>query len=142
LFYQSFIHAGVLPWWTSFISAVCVLGIYALKWVSFQLVKWLSEGDYTLSEYQYRTFATNRLLALLLYPLIILAALSNIQQAAIFVGGIAVVIGLLISWRIIKGAWVAFTNNVPIFYIFFYICTLEILPMMIGVKLIQLISNP
>ena len=142
LFYQAFIYSTALPWWVSLVSALSVLLIYGLKWISFQLVKWFSEGDFTLTEYQYRTFATNRLLAILLYPLIILAALSNIQHAYIYIGGTAVVIGLLISWRILKGAWVAFTNNVPLFYIFFYICTLEVLPVLIGVKLIQLLSNP
>ncbi len=142
LFYQAFIYSTVLPWWVSLVSALSVLLIYGLKWISFQLVKWFSEGDFTLTEYQYRTFATNRLLAILLYPLIILAALSSIKHAYIYIGGTAIVIGLLISWRILKGAWVAFTNNVPLFYIFFYICTLEILPVLIGVKLIQLLSNP
>lgn len=142
LFYQAFIYSTALPWWVSLVSALSVLFIYGLKWISFQLVKWFSEGDFTLTEYQYRTFSTNRLLAILLYPLIILAALSSIQHAYIYIGGTAIVIGLLISWRILKGAWVAFTNNVPLFYIFFYICTLEILPVLIGVKLIQLLSNP
>ena len=142
LFYQAFIYSTALPWWVSLVSALSVLLIYGLKWFSFQLVKWFSEGDYTLAEYQYRTFSTNRLLAILLYPLIILAALSSIQHAYIYIGGTAIVIGLLISWRILKGAWVALTNNVPLFYIFFYICTLEILPVLIGVKLIQLLSNP
>jgi hypothetical protein len=142
LFYQAFIYSTALPWWVSLVSALSVLLIYGLKWISFQLVKWFSEGDFTLTEYQYRTFATNRLLAILLYPLIILAALSSIQHAYIYIGGTAIVIGLLISWRILKGAWVALTNNVPLFYIFFYICTLEILPVLIGVKLIQLLSNP
>jgi hypothetical protein len=142
LFYQAFIYSTALPWWVSLVSALSVLLIYGLKWISFQLVKWFSEGDFTLTEYQYRTFATNRLLAILLYPLIILAALSSIQHAYIYIGGTAIVIGLLISWRILKCAWVAFTNNVPLFYIFFYICTLEILPVLIGVKLIQLLSNP
>lgn len=142
LFYQAFIYSTALPWWVSLVSALSVLLIYGLKWISFQLVKWFSEGDFTLTEYQYRTFSTNRLLAILLYPLIILAALSSIQHAYIYIGGTAIVIGLLISWRILKGAWVAFTNNVPLFYIFFYICTLEILPMLIGVKLIQILSNP
>ena len=142
LFYQAFIYSTALPGWVSLVSALSVLLIYGLKWFSFQLVKWFSEGDYTLAEYQYRTFSTNRLLAILLYPLIILAALSSIQHAYIYIGGTAIVIGLLISWRILKGAWVAFTNNVPLFYIFFYICTLEILPVLIGVKLIQLLSNP
>jgi hypothetical protein len=141
LFYQAFIYSTALPWCVSLVSALSVLLIYGLKWISFQLVKWFSEGDFTLTEYQYRTFATNRLLAILLYPLIILAALSSIQHAYIYIGGTAIVIGLLISWRILKGAWVAFTNNVPLFYIFFYICTLEILPVLIGVKLIQLLSN-
>ncbi len=141
LFYQAFIYSTALPWWVSLVSALSVLLIYGLKWISFQLVKWFSEGDFTLTEYQYRTFSTNRLLAILLYPLIILAALSSIQHAYIYIGGTAIVIGLLISWRILKGAWVAFTNNVPLFYIFFYICTLEILPVLIGVKLIKLLSN-
>ena len=142
LFYQAFIYSTALPWWISLVSALSVLLIYGLKWISFQLVKWFSEGDFTLTEYQYRTFSTNRLLAILLYPLIILAALSSIQHAYIYIGGTAIVIGLLISWRILKGAWVAFTNNVPLFYIFFYICNLEILPVLIVVKLIQLLSNP
>ncbi|MEN9334332.1 MAG: hypothetical protein RLY35_1512 [Bacteroidota bacterium] len=141
LFYQAFLQPTILPWWVSLVSAAVVMGMYGLKWFSFQIIKWFSEGDYTLSEYQYRTFATNRLLSILLYPLIILAALSSIADAQYYIGAITVVIGALIIWRILKGAWVALTNNVPLFYIFFYICTLEILPVLVGVKCIALFSQ-
>ena len=109
--------------------------VYLLKWLSIKVVQWLIEGDFTLLEYSYRTFAMNRLLGIVLFPLIIWLTLTDRSwlNSSLFCAWL--LIGMAWFWRIIKGAWVAIQARVPIFFIFFYICTLEILPLAIGLKL-------
>jgi hypothetical protein len=121
---------------TLFFSVWLLLSlIYLLKWITIRAVQWLIEGDFTLLEYSYRTFATNRLLGILLFPFIIWLTLSDtywLDKSLFFAW---LMIGIAWFWRVVKGAWVAFQARVPLFFIFFYICTLEILPLAIGVKL-------
>lgn len=123
------------PAWIIFLLAwLGVLVMYGLKWITLQLTQWLIDGDFTLTEYAYRTYALNRLMSLLLFPAIACIALMDVPSlnaGLIFVWSLVV---LAVLWRVFKGAWVAFQSRVPLFYIFFYICTFEILPILIGVK--------
>jgi Domain of unknown function (DUF4271) len=137
LFVFSLVHFFQIqyPTWGLFLIAwLGVLCMYGLKWLTLQLTQWLIDGDFTLTEYAYRTFALNRLMSLLLFPLMSILALMDIRSLS---GGLITVwclVFLAVVWRIFKGGWVAFQSRVPLFYIFFYICTFEILPILLGVK--------
>lgn len=122
--------------WTLFLMVwLGILVMYALKWLGIRIVQWLVDGDFTLIEYSYRTFATNRIMAMVLFPLLVWITLMDKSWLNTTLIAIWLIMGMVWLWRILKGAWVAFQARVPLFFIFFYICTLEILPIAIGLKI-------
>ncbi len=127
---------GVLP----YLTLVGILfGIYLLKRILLRSIAVLSAGDYSLSEYEYSVFLTNRMLGLLLFPLALAIAYFPSQQAASIIVGSAAIILIAISYRLIRSLLTAVESGVTPFYILFYICTLEILPSALGIK--WLITN-
>ncbi len=128
--------SGVLP----YLSLVGILfGIYLGKRILLRALAVLSAGDYSLSEYEYSVFLTNRMLGLLLFPLALSIAYFPSQQAASIIIFSAAIILLAISYRLIRSLLTAVESGVTPFYILFYICTLEILPSALGIK--WLITN-
>jgi hypothetical protein len=128
--------SGVLP----YLSLVGILfGIYLGKRILLRALAVMSAGDYSLSEYEYSVFLTNRMLGLLLFPLALSIAYFPSQQAASIIIVSAAIILLAISYRLIRSLLTAVESGVTPFYILFYICTLEILPSALGIK--WLITN-
>jgi hypothetical protein len=136
LFRPQFSMDGILLY--ALLFAV-LLGIYFLKQITIYAVGLLSDGDFSLDEYGYHVFLTNRLLGLLLFPLAALIVYFPTQQAEyLLLAGLAMV-AVFITYRIIRSLFTALESGVTPFYILFYICTLEILPSALGIK--WLISN-
>jgi hypothetical protein len=128
--------SGVLP----YLSLVGILfGIYLAKRILLRALALLSAGNYSLSEYEYSVFLTNRMLGLLLFPLALAIAYFPSQQAESIIIVSAAIILLAISYRLIRSLLTAVESGVTPFYILFYICTLEILPSALGIK--WLITN-
>jgi len=124
----------------TYAGVVAVLfGIYLLKRITLRGISLLSAGDFSLTEYEYSVFLTNRMLGLVLFPLGLCIAYFPVYQAKtlILVGGIS--IATSISYRLFRSFLTAVESGVTPFYILFYICTLEILPTAIGIK--WLMSN-
>jgi hypothetical protein len=124
----------------TYLAIVAILfGIYLLKRITLRGISLLSAGDFSLTEYEYSIFLTNRMLGLVLFPLGLCIAYFPITQAAglIITGGI--IIATTILYRLIRSILTAVESGVTPFYILFYICTLEILPTAIGIK--WLMSN-
>jgi hypothetical protein len=51
-----------------------------------------------------------------------------------FIGAALGLYAIMIFYRMLRGFVNAAGSGVPVFYIFFYICTLEILPLAVGMK--------
>ena len=116
----------------------CVAVIYLIKTVGIRLVQMMADGDFGLTEYEYNVFLVNRMIGLALFPFALLLAyypLSNIQL--IFNIAIGLII-LMVVYRMVRGLLNALSQGVPPFYILFYICTLEILPLAVCIKAIGL----
>lgn len=116
-----------------------LLGIYFLKQLTIYAVGLLSDGDFSLDEYGYHVFLTNRLLGLILFPLAALIVYFPAHQAEYILLTGAGIAAAFISYRIIRALITALESGVTPFYILFYICTLEILPSALGIK--WLITN-
>jgi hypothetical protein len=116
-----------------------LFGVYFLKQITIYAVGLLSDGDFSLDEYGYHVFLTNRLLGLILFPMAALIVYFPIYQAEyILLAGVGIAISF-IAYRIIRSLLTALESGVTPFYILFYICTLEILPSALGIK--WLITN-
>lgn len=132
-------------WLTGFALYAATVGVimilYPLKAIVMSIVQWLANGDFSLSEYRYITFLVNRFVGIILLPLVLLVCYLPFQSALVVLYASFGVLVLSFSYRIIMGLINALRSNVGAFYIFFYICTLEILPLLVLAKLV-LFRNP
>jgi len=130
---QLFLADGVVLWAGYLALAVLMI---ALKSLSVLVVQGLSGGDFGLGEYQYTSILVFKASGLILLPFIMLGAYLSQESAryAVIFGGAVYSIGLIV--RLLRGLLGAVGNRVPLFYIFLYLCTLEILPLVLVFRLI------
>lgn len=119
---------------------LCASGIalvYLLKAAGVYIASFVIDGDFSLSEYRYIVFLLNRILSILLLPVVALLVYSPLYLAKSYLIAIGALVLLSYLYRIGKGLVNALRSGVGVFYIFFYICTLEILPVIITTKFIM-----
>jgi len=107
---------------------------YSVKVIGLRVVQHLADGDFGLTEYEYNVFLINRMIGLTLLPLLTVLIYSPIQIGKVLILVAGVFFGVMVAYRMLRGVLNASLSGVPLFYIFFYICTLEILPVVVCVK--------
>lgn len=130
-----FLADGIVLWFGYLAIGVLMI---ALKSLSVLIVQSLSGGDFGLGEYQYTGVLVYKANGLILLPFVMLGAYLSQSTAryVVLCGGAIYAIGLII--RLLRGISGAIENRIPPFYIFLYLCTLEILPLVLVFRLIAL----
>jgi Domain of unknown function (DUF4271) len=119
---------GVQHFWLYLLLVLAIVITYAIKSASIRIFQWIAGYSALLLEYEYLIFITNRFLGLVLLPMNLLLVYGNSALAQSMLFGCMMVYALIIAMRVVRGGMMAWSGGVPIIYIFFYICTLEILP--------------
>jgi hypothetical protein len=122
----------------SFVLIVpALLLLYPVKSLLMQLVGWIFNDSEKITEYIFNIFLLNKVLGLSLVPIVVMAAyLSFGQQVLLYVGVVLVVVFYV--YRLFRGYFIGrATANLSRFYILLYLCTLEILPLVIVAKFIS-----
>jgi hypothetical protein len=133
------VWGSAMPQWPGFLlylgCVALIVGVYFVKRIGINATQFLSDGDFGLSEYAYNINLINRVIGIFLFPVLaFLVYLPKNQSLSLWYVAIAIV-GLMLIYRLIRGILNALQVNVPLFYIFFYICTLEILPWIVCTKM-------
>jgi hypothetical protein len=89
-----------------------------------------------ISEYIHNIYLINKNLGIILLPLIFAALYTsaNISKIIIFTGLVIVCIATLFKY--IRGLQIIIKNDILKFYSFLYLCTLELLPLVVSFKII------
>jgi hypothetical protein len=118
------------------ILVAAVFGVYLIKRLSIRLIKFVADADFGLGEYEYAVFMMNRLLGILIVPISMLIVYApTVFLPQIFIGGM-ILISILLIYRLLRSLMTALELGIAPFYILFYICTLEILPTAIGIRMV------
>ena len=112
-----------------------VVLIYQTKNIFLILSGVLLNQEERLQEYRFNIFLMNKTLGLVLTPFIICIAYLSFGEAVnIWIGIALIVIAYL--YRINRGLAIGLREaNVSVFYLFMYLCTLEILPLVVLTRL-------
>ena len=128
----------------------CITVIYLLKSIWIGLLRWIVEGDFSLSEYNFNVYLFFKILGIILIPLTLLLALtppmvydtesqlihsSSVHQVLLFMTLGTMVIAYIM--RLMRGVTNALQHGVNLIYIIFYLCTLEFLPVALSIKLMN-----
>ena len=123
----------------SFISFLIILGFivatYIIKYVFAKVLFFILNDNSIVSEYIFNISLYNNLLGVTLIPILLLSYFSSIPAFYVLFY-IAIPLMLIIFlFRLIRLYLIGITKGISYFYIFLYICTLEILPLVVLLRI-------
>ena len=118
--------------------AVIVSATYTLKFLVLRLCAFLFNLGREMATYTFNIFIINNLLGLTLIPFLALLLFGNlVNDAALYVIALGLA-GVAYLYRIGRGVLVAVSYpGFSPFYLFLYLCALEIAPLLVLVKLVS-----
>ena len=125
---------------TNFVFFARVLGVvivwFLLKKITYHLLGMIIKGVSETSEYLFNLDNSNRVIGILLLPLVILIAFYPFGSPyfIVYIGVFAVAFFYLMLLK--RGISILIKKQFPIFYLFLYLCTLEFLPLILIYKVI------
>jgi hypothetical protein len=121
---------------TFFITALIILSVYGVKLLTIRAVGFICEAQKEIREYTISVFLFCNVVGLFLLPVVIcLAFLKQVNPSVFIYTGITIISAFLFT-RLVRGLIIGFNSTrVSKFYLFLYLCTLEIVPLVIMVKL-------
>ncbi|TKG93540.1 DUF4271 domain-containing protein [Puteibacter caeruleilacunae] len=118
-----------------------VLGYFGLKTLIYRLVGILGRVRTETSEYLFGMAVYNKILGILLFPIVIANAYisSEVLKGAVIAGFI--IVTAIYAMLLGRGFLIFIRKQFPIFYWILYLCTLEILPLFLILKLLVIVGN-
>lgn len=110
------------------------LGFYALKHILFEMVGNTFFDHKITKSYKSMYFSLFNIVAILLFPILILFTYQPVSWHQPLIITALSVLGLFYIVLIIKLFQIFYTKPLALFYIFLYLCTLEILPILILIR--------
>ncbi len=117
-------------------SAMFITAAYTIKIIVVRLFGSVFQTQKEANDYGMMIFLFCNMLGLFLLPVVVcLAFVSDISPTIFVYTGLGI-FALFLCIRLLKGIIIGFNSvRVSRFYLFLYLCTLEILPFIIGIKL-------
>ncbi len=129
---------------TSFYTFIilALIGIYFTKIASLRILGHIFKAEKEAAEYGHSVTVFTNLLGLCMLPVVICLAFMDQVSALIFIYAGAVIIVGFLCVRIARGIAIGLNSpRVSRFYLFLYLCALEILPFVILLKLFLLYAK-
>ncbi len=130
---------GIGPGFNRFAFFLTVVSAtYTLKFLILKIIGWLFDLDREMATYIFNIFLINNVLGLILLPIVALMAYNPIIETHFLANLSIVLIAFAFFYRIIRGLLAGM--SVPGFsplYLFLYLCTLEIAPLLVLIRIIK-----
>lgn len=132
------IFGGIFKQYVSFVQYLffifLVLLVYTVKFIVLFLIGFITENGNLVQEYILNSFIINQSVGIVLLPVMILAELTSLNPVwLVFPSLLFIVLGY--SWRLYRGLLFSGVNRgIGILQLFVYLCTLEILPLLVLIK--------
>ena len=129
----------LLPFYQFLVSVSLVIFLFGIKWLMTWVVSFITAGASTaLDDYNKYLALTSRFAVLALTVPLLLAAFSTGSVSEIALNLSLVLLVTVPFLSTLQAMFSAMQMGVPFFYIFFYLCTFEVLPWAVLSKIIWL----
>lgn len=124
------------------IIAFFIIVVYIIKVIAIKLLGYIFQTNKEASDYILTIYLFGNTLGLILLPIVIsIAFIKQISPAIFIYTGICTIVAFMLT-RIIRGFIIGYNSlRFSLFYLFLYLCALEILPFVIMVKLFLIRMN-
>ncbi len=119
-------------WWLALNCTVILAVIYLLKYIVISFAGWVFNSREAASVYVFIVFLTNKIIGLILLPLLILLAFSNQETKKIIITAAGCIAGVLLLYRYAVSLTVIRRQlKVSRLHFFIYLCAVEIMPVLV-----------
>lgn len=117
--------------------AIIVSAIYTIKFLILKISGWLFNLDREMATYIFNTFLINNILGITLLPFVCLIAYNQAISTSTLIL-ISLIFGAIaFSYRLFRGVLIGLgTPTFSLLYLFLYLCTLEIAPLLILIRFV------
>jgi len=122
------------------VFSLMVTVLYYIKIASIKTLGFIFQQKKVVDEYIHNLKLFNITIGIVLLPIVICIPFLNaylINESHLIETGFAVYI-IIFVFKLIRGFFVSYRQNMSIFYIFLYLCTLEILPVALLIRIAML----
>jgi hypothetical protein len=126
------------------IFLICLAAIFIFiqtKYLIYKMLGFFSETSADTREYLFNIQNYHRMLGLLLWPIVAAIAWLPIENSRILLFTGLFLTALINLLYLIRGARILIKKHYSIFYLFLYLCSLEILPLLLFLKVLQTSSG-
>ena len=138
--FATFNHWSKLPFWQLFIySTAILLIIYVIKYLVIIFTGWIFNAKDAATEYRFVVFLINKVLGIVVIPLLFLIAYSSagVQNVSVTIVLCLAVFSLAVRY-IVSLARIRKNLSVTAFHFFIYLCAVEIMPLLVIYKVLFL----
>jgi hypothetical protein len=138
--FATFNHWSQLPFWQLFVfSTGILLIIYLVKYLVIIFTGWIFNAKEAAAEYRFVVFLINKILGILVIPLLFLIAYSNaaVQNVAVTIVVCLAIFSLAVRY-VVSLARIRKSLSVTAFHFFIYLCAVEIMPLLVIYKVLFL----
>jgi hypothetical protein len=139
--YQVLQSLGIsLPFRDFIVFLICFAVLYLflqVKHMMYKLLGVISETYTETREYLFNIQNHHKVLGILLWPLVAFIAWLPFQNQHVFIISGLVLMLFFYLFYLIRGTRILLKKQYSIFYLFLYLCTLEILPWLLIIKVVQ-----
>jgi len=134
--YLSYTHGFI-----SFLTfSLLITTIYFIKIASIKILGFIFLQKKVIDEYIHNLKLFNITIGIVLLPIIICIPFLNaylVSESHLIQSGFIIFI-IIFIFKLIRGFFVSYRQNVSVFYILLYLCTLEILPLALLLRIVTL----
>jgi hypothetical protein len=124
-------------WWLYLYCAILLFCVYGGKFLFILFSGWVFRAKEAAGNYIFIVFLVNKVLGIMFIPLLLLLAFADLQEANVIITVCGSVCILLLLYRYIMIlSFLRSKLKINPFHFFIYLCTVEILPMLIIYKVL------
>jgi hypothetical protein len=116
---------------------LAITGAYMFKLVIAALLRKIFADPGLLKEYLYVVFLVNKAAGIILMPLALGLIYLNVGTLQNIFLAVAIILVILALYRTVQGAVLSVGYRVPKVYIILYLCTLEIMPLLVIIEVMS-----
>lgn len=133
--YTGYVIRGVNPLGLFFIITAGIISLYIVKYIFGRILGHLLKfNEYTIA-YFFHSFIFNKTYAIFIFPVLLIIPYIDNEWALLLLKGSVILYGIFYVLRTLRILLLSIQINISIFYLFLYLCALEIVPILVIVKI-------
>lgn len=116
---------------------VVIFTIFVIRRTFSSVISTIFQVSDISKEYNFNLKIFNQITGIIILPLILGISYSDYPNFFIYIGGFAILI--ILVFRVLRFIKINFENSIPILYLFLYLCTLEIIPVIVVFKIVKIL---